>query len=962
MTRIVTLLLALLLLGGAAFAEETAVEAEETGLLWEEEVVEAVEEELTLAIEETEPLWEETEAAEEEMLLLPEQTEEAVEAVEAWEEAAAPITAVTGIAAQPVDTNAARITWDKMDGAAGYQLWWSEDGENFTWTKNCTTNVVNKYVLTPGADYWFQVRPWQEEDGVKRFGPFSEAVRVHILGKIENFTVTGKDTNCAFLKWDRVPGCTGYQVFRTVAGSGEYQWVKNATTAQVANYALTPGTTYYYKVRAYVDLPDGKRAYGQYSPGVMLHVMEQAQLTAVSFDGAMQLSWSGIYGVTGYQVFYLEGGTGGVYSWVGNTKAGVLKFTHAKPAMDADCYYRVRAYIDNADGTRAYGQFSEASHCVAKLRDFAYHKDSWDDYVVITGCAEGVTKAVIPAAVCGYPVTRIDAGAFEDHATLTEVVLPASMKDILWGAFRNCAKLQRIVLPDSVEQLGNNVFENCTSLRTAVLSKKLARIGEETFSGCTALTQVTIPDGIREIGWNAFKGCVKLQAVTLPDSMETISGGIFQNCTSLQTAVLSGHMTLIPDSTFEGCTALASVTIPEGIREIGWSAFQGCAKLQSVSLPGSLTKIGPYAFQDCAGLQKLVLPAALENAGYQAFCGCASLKSVTVRGDTVFEYGAFRLCPQLRELVAAQGVTQLHLLEKSVFGYDTVMGADWTVDVADSVIVITGEPAPALRMIVDAGSYGETYALDHGIYCIIRGTTPTQRTGARTVQEKVSEIVANVIRPGMNDYQKAIALHNWLTANANYDTDYKIHAPSGVLLQGKGVCQSYAEAYQLLLNAVGIQNKLAYGNNHVWNMAKIGGSWCHIDVTWDDPIGPDGPGGFEGYTYFCVTDFALEGVSSHEDYGWGGSCKTYRASYAYRNGVLAARIEEWKPTFSQHIGKGENQFTASFDMLDGINDRMAIEMLRSEGLELDGKHYAMTVTYRDTSDGSGSFDLIVTLK
>ena len=365
MTRIVTLLLALLLLlGGAAFAEETAVEAEETGLLWEEEVVEAVEEELTLAIEETEPLWEETEAAEEEMLLLPEETEEAVEAVEAWEEAAAPLTAVTGIAAQPVDTNAARITWDKMDGAAGYQLWWSEDGENFTWTKNCTTNVVNKYVLTPGADYWFQVRAWQEEDGVKRFGPFSEAVRVHILGKIANFTVTGKDTNCSFLKWDRVEGCTGYQVFRTVAGSGEYTWLKNATTPQVANYSLTPGTTYYYKVRAYVDLPGGGRAYGPYSAGVKIAIQPQVRAVVKGGSRQIKVSWTRAAGATGYQIFYTEAGTGGEYRWWKNIPAGTLTETLTGLKRDTEYWFKVRSYVDLPDGSRYYGQLSEAVHAV----------------------------------------------------------------------------------------------------------------------------------------------------------------------------------------------------------------------------------------------------------------------------------------------------------------------------------------------------------------------------------------------------------------------------------------------------------------------------------------------------------------------------------------------------------------------------------------------------------------------
>ena len=272
--------------------------------------------------------------------------------------------AVKGISVQSVDTNAARITWDKIDGVSGYQLWWSIDGENFKWVKNCSTNVANKYVLTPGADYWFKVCAYTERDEKKITGDFSEPVKVHNLGTCDNFTVTGKDTNCALLRWDKVPGCTGYQVFRTVAGSGVYTWVKNATTAQVANYSLIPGTTYYYKIRAYIDLPDGKRAYGQYTDGVKVTIQPQVQIMLTGGDGKIEISWDLAEGATGYQVFYTEAGTGGNYTWWKNVSTATVMQTGLKACTDY--YYKVRSYVDLPDGTRYYGQLSEAKHAWTK--------------------------------------------------------------------------------------------------------------------------------------------------------------------------------------------------------------------------------------------------------------------------------------------------------------------------------------------------------------------------------------------------------------------------------------------------------------------------------------------------------------------------------------------------------------------------------------------------------------------
>ena len=270
-----------------------------------------------------------------------------------------------GIAGQPVDTNAARLTWARAWSADGYQLFRAEQEDGaFTWIKNCTTAVVNNYSLNPGADYWYRVRPYRDRaDGSRLYGEYSDTVRVHIPGRIEGFTVTGKDTNCAFLRWDSVAGCTGYQVFRTVAGSGEYTWVKNATTAQVANYCLQPGTTYYYKIRAYVDLPDGKRAYGPYSDGVKFSVQPQTVLLKLAGgDRRITLSWSPAAQASGYQVFCAEAGTGGTYTWRRNVPAGQLAVTIGALKANTDYWFIVRSYVDLPDGGRYWGQYSEPKH------------------------------------------------------------------------------------------------------------------------------------------------------------------------------------------------------------------------------------------------------------------------------------------------------------------------------------------------------------------------------------------------------------------------------------------------------------------------------------------------------------------------------------------------------------------------------------------------------------------------
>ena len=154
---------------------------------------------------------------------------------------------------------------------------------------------------------------------------------------------------------------------------------------------------------------------------------------------------------------------------------------------------------------------------------------------------------------------------------------------------------------------------------------------------------------------------------------------------------------------------------------------------------------------------------------------------------------------------------------------------------------------------------------------IIAGMLLTAAAGADQVSpevaEKVSQVVDEVITPGMSERDKAMALHDWLIYHARYDTTFTYYGADGVLLHQTGVCQSYSEAYQLLLNKAGIESRILTGNarkydgtleSHAWNLVKIDGIWSHVDVTWDDPV--DGSGieqavisGMETSYYFLVT-------------------------------------------------------------------------------------------------------------
>jgi len=110
-------------------------------------------------------------------------------------------------------------------------------------------------------------------------------------------------------------------------------------------------------------------------------------------------------------------------------------------------------------------------------------------------------------------------------------------------------------------------------------------------------------------------------------------------------------------------------------------------------------------------------------------------------------------------------------------------------------------------------------------------------------EQRVTQVLSGVTG-SMSEYEKELYLHDTLAGMISYVEDTHAHNAYGALVEGKAVCEGYAEALQYLLQRVGIQSFLAIGasinpgtnaaENHEWNYVRIDGKYYHTDLTWDD--------------------------------------------------------------------------------------------------------------------------------
>lgn len=538
----------------------------------------------------------------------------------------------------------------------------------------------------------------------------------------------------------------------------------------------------------------------------------------------------------------------------------------------------------------------------------------------ITGYKGGktVTSVTVPASVDGYPVTAIDAYVFSSNRYLTHISLPSTLETIGNYAFSYCSKLTSVSMPTSVRTLGryafyyssavsstfqlidatipSNAFTGCKNLSvfayttneddTLTLSRyygsqtsvtvprrvgkqSVTAIGREAFSYRTALEQVTLPSGVTSIGTSAFYYCTALESVSIPYGVTTIGANAFYNCESLASLSLPQSIESIGSMAFCECDALtgtyafidtsvsssafsgvsgvnvwsyervsdvevkldacyssaASLTVPSSVQDhfvVGMNAqaFYGCS-MTSVTLPETFTAIPDEAFYKCTTLKSVNIPGTVKTIGTSAFSGCTALTSISIpAGVSSVGPQSFYNCTALTSLTVSSASTQL-----GAYAFANCSSL--------SSISMPGDFSNVGNMTL---------------------------TGTAWMNSKLASIAKSVTSGCSTDYERALALHDWLINATAYDQSYTYYGPEGVLFHGLGVCNAYTLTYSKLLDAVGIENKTVSGTatdkssgttgSHAWTLVQLDGAWYHVDTTWDDPI----PDGRERHTYFCLTD------------------------------------------------------------------------------------------------------------
>ena len=177
-------------------------------------------------------------------------------------------------------TNSSKVVhigWSKVDGADGYMIYkFNSSTKKYELLNRIAGENVTSYDVSSGLEngvtYAFRVRAFAlKEDGKTPVnGKISATIKATTApAKAKKPTTVSSAKAQVQISWPKVDKAKGYRVYRSTSKNGKYTAAGTITNAKTLKFTdtknLKSGKTYYYKVRAYSENPDGTKVYGALS-------------------------------------------------------------------------------------------------------------------------------------------------------------------------------------------------------------------------------------------------------------------------------------------------------------------------------------------------------------------------------------------------------------------------------------------------------------------------------------------------------------------------------------------------------------------------------------------------------------------------------------------------------------------------------------------------------------------------
>jgi fibronectin type 3 domain-containing protein len=263
--------------------------------------------------------------------------------------------------------NSLNVSWEKVNGATGYRIYFKKDNAK-NWTtlatfENGSLTSCEHRKLTTGVNYTYTVRAYYKDGSKTIWGDFNKTgvTKKPVTSAPKLVSVTSSTATNVTVKWETVSGANGYKVMRKADGSKTWSTIGTTDTKKLSytDKKVTCGVKYRYTVRAYRNVSK-KPVLGSYnSNGLEIMTIPDRPVVMVTSSNynKLNVSWNRSNGATGYKVYRKV--VNGTYKLIRNISGGAATGFTDTVECGTEYYYYVTAYVIN--NKVEYGSFdSEA--------------------------------------------------------------------------------------------------------------------------------------------------------------------------------------------------------------------------------------------------------------------------------------------------------------------------------------------------------------------------------------------------------------------------------------------------------------------------------------------------------------------------------------------------------------------------------------------------------------------------
>ena len=192
-----------------------------------------------------------------------------------------------------------------------------------------------------------------------------------------------------------------------------------------------------------------------------------------------------------------------------------------------------------------------------------------------------------------------------------------------------------------------------------------------------------------------------------------------------------------------------------------------------------------------------------------------------------------------------------------------------------------------------------------------------------------TDVLNEIIRDDMTDYEKEKAVYDWLIENVGQDkglltvipsSDKDSDNPYGVLKYHNAVCVGYATTFRLFMQMMDIECMVVHNTEryHSWNLVKLDGKWYHTDVYSDSETG--------NYANFNMNDeIASRSHDWNKEFFPAADGTEY--CYAFMNREEAKDLYDIPRVIKKKLDEEEYVFTIGFKTPPANNDAVLADTI-----------------------------------